>query len=419
MRRDLLLPKLGLTMTEGTLVEWLVKPGQAFKIDQSLFVIESEKAAVEVPAEADGTLLDIAAEVGATLTVGTVIGQWDDGLAPSPAAGDAVTSTSESAAAAPAPAGLAAPPIAAPAAEARTAASAGPAPASPSGRLLSTPLARRLARERGIDLAAVAGSGPRGRIRARDIPGTPGAAAMPVGAGPAGQGGRPQGALRPATSIEGAIARRLVEAKQEIPHFYLAVEAEVSALQKLRAELNAAQSDVRFTVNHFIVAAVGRALAELAELNSVWTADGILTLADADVGMAVDTARGVMVPVLRAPGRRPLAAVARDAVEAAARAQAGRLSAEDMRGGAITVSNAGMHDVTYMASIINPGQAMILGVGSIRGVFRPDPEGRPAVRHEMGMVLSADHRVLDGVRALKFLKRVVRALEHPLELLVS
>jgi pyruvate dehydrogenase E2 component (dihydrolipoamide acetyltransferase) len=396
MRRELLVPKLGLTMAEGTLVEWMVKPGDAFRADQSLFVIESEKAATEIPAEADGTLLEITAELGATLAVGTVIGYWDDGAAGMGAA-------------APAPAQ----PVSAPA---PVAAPAQPVTAPVQGaRLLATPLARRLARPRGVDLQAVTGTGPRGRIRARDLPeaAVPTAAPAPVAAAPV------SGALRAPTATEQTIARRLVAAKQEIPHFYLSVEAEVSALQALRAELNAAQSEVRFTLNHFIVAAVGRALAQMPEVNRVWTADGILSLPTADVGMAVHTERGLMVPVLRDLGRQPLAQLARGAAEAAARAQAGRLGAAEMAGGAITVSNAGMHDVTYMASIINPGQAMILGVGSVRGVFRPDEQEQPVLRREIGLVLSADHRVLDGVTALKFLKRIVGAIERPLALLVA
>lgn len=394
MRRELLVPKLGLTMAEGTLVEWMVKPGDAFRADQSIFVIESEKAATEIPAEADGTLLEITAELGATLAVGTVIGFWDDG-----AAGAGAT------AGAPSPPTSAPPP--APAAPAPVA-----APRPPDERLLATPLARRLAQTRGIDLSAVAGSGPRGRIRAADLPAVASAAAaVPVPV--------VDGALRAPTSTEQTIARRLVAAKQEIPHFYLSVEAEVSALQQLRAELNAAQSEVRFTLNHFIVAAVGRALAQMPQVNRVWTADGILSLPSADVGMAVHTERGLMVPVLRDLGRQPLASVAREAAAAASRAQAGRLAAAEMAGGAITVSNAGMHDVTYMSSIINPGQAMILGVGSVRGVFRPDADEQPVLRREIGLVLSADHRVLDGVTALQFLKRVVGALERPLGLLVA
>lgn len=407
MRRELVVPKLGLTMTEGTLLEWLVKPGDRFRIEQSIFIIESEKAAVEVPAEADGVLLEATAPVGTTLTLGSVIGYWEDDSASQ--AMSAPTKTGAVAAAAPQQ-----PPV-----------SASEPDAAPKGsRLLATPLARRLARAQGVDLQGVVGSGPRGRIRARDLPP---ASLAPPAAGSHAQptavsaAGRPAATenLRPPTPTEQTIARRLVAAKQEIPHFYLSVEAEVSALQKLRAELNAAQSEQRFTLNHFMLAAVGRALARMPEVNQIWTAEGILSLQASDVSMAVHSERGLMVPVLRDVGRQPLSGVARQAAAAAERAQAGRLAPADFAGGAITVSNAGMHDVTYMASIINPGQSMILGVGSVRGVFRPDEEERPVLRRELGMVLSADHRVLDGVTALRFLKRVVAALEQPLSLLVA
>ena len=224
--------------------------------------------------------------------------------------------------------------------------------------------------------------------------------------------------LRAPTAMEATIAKRLTAAKQ-VPHFYLAVEAEVSALMDLRAQLNAAQSAQKFTLNHFVLAAVGRALAQMPQLNRVWTEAGIQTFAHSDVGMAVNTERGLLVPVLRSVGAKAVGDIARESREAIGKAQAGRLSAAEMAGGAITVSNAGMHQVSYMTSIINPGQAMILGVGSIREVFRPSKKGKPKLRHEMGMVLSADHRVLDGDSALALLKHITDALENPLSLLVA
>lgn len=419
MKRELLVPKLGLTMTEGVLVEWMLKPGEAFQADQGLFVIESEKAANEIPAEAAGTLIEIVAEAGATLPCGAVIGYWDDGLAgkagaapapiPAPAAG--VTQAVPAAAAAP-PADGAAP----------VARAAGV-------RVPVTPLARRVAAQRGIDLAQVTGSGPRGRIRLRDLPAEK-LAVSGNGLSHDIEGGTiphaEVGELRAPTAIEQTIARRLTAAKQQVPHFYLSVEAEVSTMVALREQLNAAQSGGsggsggrKFTLNHFVLAAVGRALAEMPQLNRVWTDAGIQSFASSDVGMAVNTERGLLVPVLRNVGAVGLSDVARDAREVIARAQAGRLSGAEMAGGAITVSNAGMHNVTYMSSIINPGQAMILGVGSVRELFRPNRKGKPKLRREMGMVLSADHRVLDGVTALQFLKRITELLENPLALLVA
>jgi pyruvate dehydrogenase E2 component (dihydrolipoamide acetyltransferase) len=412
MRRELLVPKLGLTMTEGVLVEWMVAPGASFKANQSLFVIESEKAAIEIPAEGDGVLLEVTADPGVTLPVGSVIGFWDDGVAgqsPAVAAkGPAITRVEST--------GIQTPTM--------TSVGGVIAPAQPEAtRVPVTPLARRLAQQRGIDLSQIHGSGPRGRIRARDLPETasPAAQVSHISVPDAQANGRTSGTgiLCQPSATEKTIARRLTAAKRDIPHFYLAVEAEVSRLQALRAELNAAQTSVRFTLNHFIVAAVGRSLVEMPRINRVWTDEGILSLNASDVGMAVSTERGLTVPVLRNVGGSSLAGIASVASCAIERAQAGRLAADDMAGGAITVSNAGMHDVTYMTSIINPGQAMILGVGSVRELFRPDAAGQPSLRREIGLVLSADHRVLDGVSALAFLKRIVGYLEQPLALLVS
>lgn len=416
MRRELLVPKLGLTMSEGVLVEWMVQPGVAFKADQGLFVIESEKAANEVGAEADGVLLEITAQAGETLPCGTVIGYWDDGQA-----GEGVLAPS----AAPAPAQTA---VAAPA--------AGTAPVAvkvPKGqREPVTPLARRLATQQGVDLGDVTGSGPRGRIRAKDVLAKVEHSAL---AGQALQAKNTQispsvavdtartaaptgGTLRAPSNLERTVAQRLTAAKQQVPHFYLAVEAEMSAVMALRRQLNEAQNRQRLTLNHFVLAAVGQALEAMPEINRVWTDEGVLSLDSSDVGMAVNTDKGLLVPVLRGVGRQSLAALAQQAAELIGRAQAGRLGSTDMQGGAITVSNAGMHDVTYMTSIINPGQSMILGVGSIRELVRPDENGQPVIRREMGMVLSADHRVLDGVSGLKFLKLVVQALQQPMGLLV-
>lgn len=426
MRRELLIPKLGLTMTEGVLVEWMVKPGDAFKVDQGVFVVESEKAANEVGAEADGVLLEITAQVGDTLPCGTVIGYWDDGQA-----GEGV------AVAAPAAQTSATAPTAATVSDPVAAVPVQAAPTNAAGqRIPVTPLARRLAGQHGVDLASIAGSGPRGRIRAKDVltkvelqaqvqqgqsakNTSNSAAAMQTSSGASSGASSGTGTLRAPSNLERTVAQRLTAAKQQVPHFYLSVEAEMSAVMALRAQLNAAQTRKKLTLNHFVLAAVGQALQAMPEVNQVWTDDGILSLGQSDVGMAVNTEKGLMVPVLRDVGRQSLGSIASQAGELIGKAQAGRLTSADMHGGAITVSNAGMHDVTYMTSIINPGQSMILGVGSIREVFRPDENGQPVIRREMGMVLSADHRVLDGVSGLKFLKLIVQALQQPMGLLVS
>ncbi len=419
MRRELLVPKLGLTMTEGVLVEWMVRPGEAFTVDQGLFVIESEKAANEIGAEADGVLLEVTAQAGETLPCGTVVGYWDDGLA-----GDAPPA-SQTTPAAPAPA--------------TTASSADETPAralssASATRTPVTPLARRLAGQHAVELGTVTGSGPRGRIRARDVLAVAIQATRATHSTHATHTERQPaeevrasaqttplaaGSLRAPTNLERTVAQRLTAAKQQVPHFYLSVEAEMSAVMALRAQINAAQTRCKLTLNHFILAAVGQALQAMPEVNRVWTDEGIWSLSQSDVGVAVNTDKGLLVPILRNAGALSLGGIAEQTGALITRAQAGRLAATDMQGGAITVSNAGMHDVTYMASIINPGQSMILGVGSVREVFRPNKKGKPVIRREMGMVLSADHRVLDGVSGLQFLKRVVAALEQPMGLLAA
>jgi pyruvate dehydrogenase E2 component (dihydrolipoamide acetyltransferase) len=215
------------------------------------------------------------------------------------------------------------------------------------------------------------------------------------------------------------MARRLTAVKQEVPHFYLALDVEVSRLLALRTELNLLAAPVKLTLNHFIVAAIGRALKDLPQANRIWADGEIVTYASTDVGVAVSTERGLLVPVVRDAGRVSLLEAARRTQAQVERARAGTLTADDMSGGAITVSNAGMHNVRFMTPIINPGQAMILGVGSVDQVFRPDAEGKPALRQEMGLVLAGDHRILDGVAGLAFLNRVAAYLEQPMKLLLD
>lgn len=421
MVRDLVMPKLGLTMTEGVLAEWRVHPGQPFKTGDVLVVVETDKIASEVEADSDGVLIETTIPAGETVAVGTLIARW----------------SADGAGAAPAPVNGAAPQtVEAPARPAKTGTTGGtrsgplPAPVRDGERVLSTPLARRRAQDLGVDLTAVTGSGPRGRIKMADVEAaaqrgasTPAptpeprpAAAVAAVAAPAGERSKP-------STMQATIARRLTAAKRDVPHFYLAAEAEVSELMALREKLNAdAEPGLpRVSMTHLVLAAVGRALAATPDMDRVWddaTPGGaILSLGQGDIGMAVDTPRGLVAPVLRGAARLPLDRLARDAAALTERARGGRLTAEDFQGGAITVSNAGMHNVTFMTSIINPGQSSILGVGSVRSVFRPDESGAPVLKRELGLVLSADHRLFDGVAALAFLNRIIAGLERPLRLL--
>lgn len=427
MKRKLLMPKLGLTMTEGVIAEWSVKPGASFKAGDTLFVVETDKVANEIPAEADGVLAEAVAELGQTLAVGDVIGWWNDGAAGE----DAGAAMAHSPVAAVQPATQSS--AALPAAQAN--ANAAMAPAAGAGlRIRSSPMARRLAAMENVDLAAVTGSGPRNAVRAQDVRdylqtreatvATGAAVAAPVplaapGAMPAAATAIDAGERIKPGLVQAATARRLVAVKQQVPHFYLAVEAEVTKLLALRAEINGGDPAVRLTINHFVLAAVGRALVDLPEANAVWSDGDILRFRSADVGVAVNSDKGLFVPVLRDAGRLNLNALAQASSRLVERARTGALSAPEMQGGAITVSNAGMFNVKFMTPIINPGQAMILGVGSISKQFRPDAEGRPALTQEMGLVLAGDHRLLDGVSGLRFLNRIVRYIEQPLQLLLG
>jgi len=428
MRHAWLMPKLGLTMTEGVLVEWTLAPGARFKAGDCVFVVENDKAASEIAAEHDGVMGAPRVAAGETAPVGAEIGDWDDGFDGGSGAVAAQTAGAAVGPAADAPAHAASPPRPPADAPAGLARQATDAPASPSRRPV-TPWARTLARRRGIDLAAVVGSGPRGRVRGRDVQeaqarsvSLPAARAVE----PKDEAKRPA-APAPATApghvvvfnaTQRGVAARLVASKQQAPHFYLTREVEVTPLLELHARLKGAQGEEpRLTLNHFIVAATGRALVARPELNRVWCEEGALLLDRPDVGMAVRTDRGLAVPVLRDAGRLALGALARQANALVERARAGRLAADEMSGGAITVSNAGMHGLAAMASIIVPGQSMILGVGAVRELFRPDAQGAPKLCREIALTLSVDHRALDGVAGAALLAALADALAAPTRLL--
>ncbi|TNE36249.1 MAG: 2-oxo acid dehydrogenase subunit E2 [Alphaproteobacteria bacterium] len=410
---NLIMPKLGLTMTEGTISEWLLAPGDSFGKGDVVLVVETEKIANEIEAPAEGRLRDILVPAGETVEVGTAIAKWDIGEA----APDIVPAEQ----AAPATSGdgpeaMEKMPSAVSGAAAISAEEKQP---DISGRVIATPLARRIARQNGVELRGLDGSGPKGRIKAADVQ----AAIAKREEGAIlrqDKTGAPAASLsRAPTAYETVAARRLVESKRDIPHFYLSTEVDAGELLALRAELNAEGEMLRISINDLIIAAVARALRDNRRANSVWRENEIIELQAEDIGLAVNTDNGLFAPVLRNLGDAGIASVAKQARSLAEKARDGALSAEDLVGGATTVSNAGMFDVTYMSSIINPGQSSILGVGSIRQAFRPDEEGKPVLKQEMGLVLSCDHRILDGVSALAFLNSIKGYLEKPLRLLVN
>ncbi len=385
---EIVMPKLGLTMTEGLIASWCVAPGDEVKPGDILFVVETEKVANDIAAEAAGRIGKILVAEGETAPVGMAVATWSSG------AGPATEST--------------------------------PKPTQEPARIVATPLARKQARAHDVDLSVVAGSGPNGRIKAADvaaaIASTPRsdvaapaarAVARPEPSTPARAGER----RRPATAIEKVAARRLAESKRDTPHFYVLAEADVSGLLEFRDKMNREAKGARLSLTHFVLAVVARALDEAPECNSAWR-DGDIALFDRiDIGLAVDTPRGLLAPVMRGVDRLGLDALATTAMRLVQAAREGRVGLDDMEGGAITVSNVGMFGVSRLVPIINPGQSAILGVGAVRPAFRPDETGAPKLCQELALVLSADHRVWDGVRAARFLDSIVRLLENPLRLL--
>lgn len=421
---ELVMPKLGLTMTEGTLSEWLVAPGDRFSAGQVLYTVETEKVANEVEAEVDGILSEILVRPGETVSVGKPIARITE---TAEASGESALKVM--------------PAIGVPEGEAAPSSVQDPPSARKllaehrldrsdvvaSGRdgrvmkedvlrVIATPLARRLAHEKGLDLRAVCGSGPRGRIKSADVVAT----SMQIDAAPARNAAlrTPAGLRRIVPdAVRLAIARRVVVAKRDIPHFYLTSEAEIGALTELRRELNAGNDRTRISITHMLIKAVGIALAEIPEMNRIWANEEIIAFDRVDVGMVVESPDGLRIPVLRDVGRANLDTIAKAATDLAERARSGALAPADIGDSVMSVSNVGMLGVTTLTPIINPPNAMILGVGANRMLFRPSPGGQPELRQELSLSLACDHRIVDGADAARFLSHLIRVIESPIRLL--
>ena len=374
----IVMPKLGLTMTEGTVASWQVAPGDDVNVGDVLFVVETEKAANEILAETAGRIGEILVAEGRTAPVGAALATWSACPQHRPA---------------------------------------------PAARVIATPLARKNAVEIGLDLKTIAGTGPNSRIKAIDVATARAAALKPTSPAPVVEQDAPESPApiaekrRSVRTVEETAARRLSESKRDTPHFYVLAESDVTALLEFRSKLNRDATALRLTLTHFVIAAVARALAEAPDGNSVWNEGEIVGFDTIDVGVAVDTPRGLVAPVLRDVGRLGLDALANKATLLVQSAREGRLRPDDMAGGAITVSNVGMFGASRIVPIISPGQSAILGVGAVRPAFRPDRAGAPKLCQELGLALSADHRVWDGVTAARFLDLIVQRLEQPLLLL--
>ena len=393
---DLLMPKLGLTMTEGMLTEWRVAVGDRVGAGDVLFVVETDKIANEIEAPGAGVVEAILVPEGETVPVGTPVARWTGpGL---PAAED--DTAIEALDARPASRPVSAP------AEARIHGGA---------RIVATPLARRHARQANIDLAHVAGSGPGGRIKAADVARATAAEQQPAPNPSLAAGDR---LVRP-SPIQAIMARRMAAAVREIPHFYLTVEVAAESLMTLRGGMNTDLAPLRLTVGHFVVSAVARALASRPEDNRIWEDGSYRVLAAIDVGVAVATDAGLVAPVLRGIGAMDLFDLAAVHDRLVARARAGELGLDDMTGGAITVSNLGAYGVGQVFPIINPPQSLSLGVGAVQSRSTESAAGDTERGAMLALVLAADHRVFDGAGAAALLARIGAELVHPHRLLRS
>jgi pyruvate dehydrogenase E2 component (dihydrolipoamide acetyltransferase) len=430
MSINILMPALSPTMTEGKLAKWHVKVGDAVKSGQVMCEIETDKATMEVEAVDEGKVGQILVPEGSEgVKVNAVIAVLlEEGETAVPA-GAAPPPSASTQAAAPAPKAQAAPAPAAPS----PAPSAAPKPAAPAAvssggeRIFASPLAKRIAAEKGVNLASVKGSGPNGRIVKADVEGAKPGAAAPTATSTRGPSAAPAqpiftapGDKRiPHTAIRKVIARRMLESKQTVPHFYLTVDFEIDALLKARGAINEVlrKKDAKVSVNDMVIKACAKALRDHPDCNASWTEDEMIQYGAVDISVAVATERGLITPIVRNADMKGLAQISTEVKDLAGRAKEGKLKLEEFQGGGFTISNLGMYGVKEFGAIINTPQAMILavGAGEERVVVR---KGEMVVRNMMSCTLAVDHRVVDGALGAQFLQTLKAYIEQPAAMLV-
>jgi len=404
MAIEIKMPALAPSNDEMTLVRWTRQVGDAVKTGDVIAEVETDKALVDVESSGEGIIGKLFVVDGAKVKVDAVIAVL---VKP----GEAV------------PQGVASSPAAPiqPAAPAVAAASAAPlalsAPvAAGGGRVFASPLARRLAAEVALDLSALSGSGPNGRIVRRDVE-----AARQAGlsAAPARAVSGVSGAAYediPHNAMRRTIAQRLTEAKQKVPHFYLTLDCELDALLELRRQVNDAVPTGKLSVNDFIIKAVAHAMSQVPAVNASWTDTAIRRHRDVDIAVAVATPSGLITPIVRNVAAKSLGVISSEIKALAERGKAGKLLPQEYQGGSFTISNLGMYGIREFSAIINPPQACILAVGAAeqRPVVK---DGSLAVATLMSCTLSADHRVVDGAVGAEFLAAFKAAIQNPFALL--
>jgi pyruvate dehydrogenase E2 component (dihydrolipoamide acetyltransferase) len=448
---DLLMPQLGETVAEGKITKWFKSAGDAVKPGDNLFEIETDKVSMEVPATVAGTLSEIRVAEGEVALVGAVVGVIADGSGaaasspaspPAPAAAKAPapkpaapTAPSSPAPSSPAPAFAAVPsrqstqPIKLdPFFEVRTP-DRNFGPAKLAGGAFITPLARRLAGEAGIDLSRLRGSGPHGRIVARDIQDAPRPSRGVISEGPSAAEIKALYAPDsyeevPLDGMRKTIATRLTQAAA-VPHFYLMADVTIDRLMALREEANkAAPKDgdgnpaFKISVNDFVVRALALALQQVPAANAIWAGDRILRFKHSDIGVAVALESGLITPVIRNAEAKSLSAISAEVKDLSARARNKKLQPSDYQGGSSAISNLGMHNVREFTAIINPPHATILAVGAARRQAVEKEDGDVGFVSMISITLSCDHRVLDGALGAELLAAIKTLIEQPVSLLV-
>lgn len=445
MAKVLDMPKLSPTMEEGQLATWHKKEGDSVDVDELLAEVETDKATMEFRSFDKGTLLKILVPAGSVVKLGqavAILGEaGEDVSALVSGAGGAGAGAAPAPAppAAPAPAAAAPSPSAAPA----TPASPPPAPAAPaatetapakppaeesapsSERVKASPYVRKLAREQDLDLSNVQGSGPHGRIIAKDLANAPHVATERA-SGPRAASGAPDQLRapekRPLSMMRKTIARRLTESKQTVPHFYLTIDVDAGPLAALReqivADLGEEGKDRKVSVNDLLVKACAIALRRVPECNAQFTPEAILVHDRVDISVAVAVPDGLLTPVVRDADKKTVGQIALDVRALAAKAKNKKLSPEEMSNGTFSISNLGMFGIDNFAAVINPPEGAILAVGRVRDepVVR---DGAVVAGKRLGMTLSCDHRVVDGAVGARFLAELRSILERPTQILIG